>query len=166
MAERTSIAAQQRTDEPWERDAHEIRRHIAAERESITDTVSKLGDRLQQSVDWREYVADYPAVALGLAAGTGILLSAVFTREPSPQERIMDAIAELTEDLTGRISGVAGDVIRRKIIPSRTLMAAATTLIFKSMVTLAKRKIEDAGRGGTVQRPIIDQRTTEALSKL
>jgi len=121
---------------------------------------------MHRSVDWREYVADYPVVALGLAAGTGILLSAVFTREPSPQERIMDAFADLAEDLTERISGVAGDVITRKIGPRETMKAAATALIFKSMVAFAKRRIDETNAIESVERPDISRRTSEALSKL
>lgn len=166
MAERTNLATQRSPDESGERSAYEIRRNIAAERETISDTVDKLGDRLQQTFDWREYVAEYPAVALGLAAGTGILLSAVFRREPSPQERIMDAIAELTEDLTDRISDAAGDVITRKIIPGRTVKAAATAMIAKVAIDFAKRRIGEAIAGQRVEVRDIPTREQEALARL
>ena len=166
MAERTNVATQRSPDESGERSANEIRRNIAAERETISDTVDKLGDRLQQTFDWREYVVEYPAVALGLAAGTGILLSAVFRREPSPQERIMDAIAELTEDLTDRISDAAGNVITRKIIPVRTVKAAATAMIAKAAIDFAKRKIGEAIASQHVEGRDIPTREQEALAKL
>jgi len=45
MAERTKLATYRRAQEPGERSADEIRRSIAAERETITDTVDKLGGR-------------------------------------------------------------------------------------------------------------------------
>lgn len=162
MAEGTNLAIQRSTQDSGERSADEIRRHIAAERETISDTVDKLGGRLQQAFDWREYVAEYPAVALGLAAGTGILLSAVFKREPTPQERIMQAVADLTDDLTDRISGVAGDVIQRTLIPKRTVKAAAIAMVGRAAFEFAKRKVSEAvanqgtdgrnipGRGGEV----------------
>ena len=144
MAERTNLATQLSIDESGERSAEEIREDIALERETISETVDKLGDRIQQTFDWREYVAEYPAVALGLAAGTGILLSAVFRHEPTPQERIVDALADLTEDLTERISGVAGDVITRKMVSGRTVKAAVTAFVAKAAIDFAKRKFGEA----------------------
>ncbi|HSO73686.1 MAG TPA: hypothetical protein VLU47_02520 [Blastocatellia bacterium] len=169
MAERTNLATRLGIDESGERSAEEIREDIAAERETISETVDKLGDRIQQTFDWREYVAEYPAVALGLAAGTGLLLSGVFTREPTPQERIVDALADLTEDLTERISGIAGDVITRKIIPGRTVKAAVTAIVAKAAIDFAKRKIGEAvTSNGHVERERMREltREREALATL
>ena len=164
MAERTNLATQLGIDESGDRSAKEIRQDIAAERETISETVDKLGDRIQQTFDWREYVAEYPAVALGLAAGTGLLLSAVFTREPTPQERIVDAIADLTEDLTDRISSVAGGVIARKMIPGRTVRAAVTALVARAAIDFAKRKIGEAVAANGRAEP--GERTTRELEAL
>src|SRR5882762_11698734 len=101
MAERTNVAIQQRVrEDPPDRSAVAIRQDIAAKRESISETVDKLGERIHETFDWHEYVAEYPAVALGLAAGAGFLVAWIFKRKPSPQERIMDAVADLTEDMT------------------------------------------------------------------
>jgi ElaB/YqjD/DUF883 family membrane-anchored ribosome-binding protein len=158
MAEGTNLAIQRSTQDSGERSADEIRRHIAAERETISDTVDKLGGRLQQAFDWREYVAEYPAVALSLAAGTGILLSAVFKREPTPQERIMQAVADLTDDLTERIGDVAGDVIKRSITPQRTVKAVATGLVARAAIEFAKRKVSEAVVSRPVERRNIPRR--------
>lgn len=165
MAERTNLATQRSADESGERSAQEIRRNIAAERETITDTVDKLGHRLQQTFDWREYIAAYPGVALGLAAGTGILVSAVFARKPTPQERIMDAVAELTEDLTDRVSGIAGDVITRKLIPGRTVKAAMTAMIAKAAIDFATRKISESAAERVAERDV-PTREQKALAQL
>jgi ElaB/YqjD/DUF883 family membrane-anchored ribosome-binding protein len=150
MAERTNLATYRRAQEPGERSVDEIRRSIAAERETITDTVDKLGGRLQQAFDWREYVAEYPALALGVAAGTGILLSAVFKREPTPRERIMNAVADLTDDLTDRLADVAGDVFKRAITPQRTVKAVATGLVARAAIEFAKRTVTET----VVRRPV------------
>lgn len=166
MAERTNLATQRSTDESGERSAYEIRQNIAAERETITDTVDKLGDRLQQTFDWREYVAEYPAVALGLAAGTGLLVSAIFARNPTPQERIMDAVAEMTEDLTDRVSGMAGALITRKLIPGRTVKAAVTAMVAKAALDFAKRKIGETVAGERVELRDIPTREEKALAQL
>jgi hypothetical protein len=166
MAERTNLATQRSIDESGERSADEIRRDIAAERETITDTVDKLGDRLQQTFDWREYVAAYPVVALSLAAGTGILVSAVFAHKPTPQERIMDAVAEMTEDLTDRVSGLAGDMITRKLVSGRTVKAALTAMIAKAAVDFAKRKIAEAGAREDIELRDVPTREEKALAQL
>jgi ElaB/YqjD/DUF883 family membrane-anchored ribosome-binding protein len=140
MAERSNLATQRRADEMDDRSAREIREDIAAKRETISETVDKLGERIHQTLDWREYVAEYPAVALGLAAGVGFLVSGIFKREPSPQERIMDAVADITDDLTDRISDVAGDVIKRKLVSGRTVKAAILAMVTKAAVDFAKQK--------------------------
>ena len=126
MAERTDVATRMREDETFERSAEEIRLDIAARRESISETVDRLGDRIHETLDWREYVAEYPYVALGLAAGLGFLVAGIFKikREPTPRERIYDALAEITEDLTDRVRGSIEDVVPKKGGPGRTIKAA------------------------------------------
>ncbi|HSE38965.1 MAG TPA: hypothetical protein VLG74_16810 [Blastocatellia bacterium] len=142
MVERTNVAIQQRApEEEPDRSTVAIRHDIAAKRESISETVDKLGDRLQKTLDWREYVAEYPAVALGLAAGAGFLVAGIFKRNPTPRERIMDAFAELTEDMTDRMGGVVAGVIQKKVVSSRTMKAAATAAIAKALVDIAKKQI-------------------------
>jgi ElaB/YqjD/DUF883 family membrane-anchored ribosome-binding protein len=159
MVERLDLAAQPEIRDSGDRSANEIRRKIAMERETIKDTVDKLSGRLQQSLDWREYVGAHPAVALGLAAGTGLLLSAIFKRERSPGERIKQAVADLAEDLTERVSGVAGDAINRSRPAERTLKAAATTLAAQAAIDFVKRKIgEQGGAGRRIERTPISTR--------
>ena len=63
MVERTSLTKQgDETDS--ERSAREIRQDIAAKRDSIADTVDRLSDRFQRTLDWRTYAAEYPFVAM------------------------------------------------------------------------------------------------------
>jgi ElaB/YqjD/DUF883 family membrane-anchored ribosome-binding protein len=57
-----------------ERSSDEIERDIAATRESITQTVEQIGDRLHQAVDWRSYLERHPWAALAAAAGLGLML--------------------------------------------------------------------------------------------
>jgi len=145
MAERTNVATLQRVqDETSDRSAVAIRQDIAAKRESISDTVDKLGERIHETFDWREYVAEYPAVALGLAAGTGFLVAGIFKRTPSPQERILDAVADLTEDMTDRVGGVMAEVIQKKMFSGRTVKAAATAMIVKAGVDFLKKQLAGA----------------------
>jgi ElaB/YqjD/DUF883 family membrane-anchored ribosome-binding protein len=147
MAERTNVAILQRVrDEAPDRSAEVIRQDIAATRETISETVDKLGERIHQTFDWREYIAQYPAVALGVAAGLGFVVAGIFKRKPTPQERIMEAVAELTEDMTGRVGDVMAGVIQKKVISGSTLKAAAGALATKAAVDFLKKQF-----GGAIQ---------------
>jgi ElaB/YqjD/DUF883 family membrane-anchored ribosome-binding protein len=150
MAERNNIATQTRAgDDDDARSAEAIRQDIAAKRDTISETVDKLGDRIHESLDWREYLADYPMVALGLAAGVGFLVSGIFKHRPTPQERIMDAVADITEDLTDRVSSVAGSALKKKLISGKTVKAALTATVTKAALDFAKQKAQGilAGNG-------------------
>src|SRR6266446_4847783 len=152
MAERTNVATLQRVqDETSDRSAVAIRQDIAAKRESISETVDKLGERIHETFDWHEYVAEYPAVALGLAAGAGFVVAGMFKRNPTPQQRILDAVADLTEDMTDRIGDVMSGVIQKKLVSGRTLRAAATAMIAKAAVDLLKKQISGAIAGDNSQ---------------
>ncbi|MFY9553912.1 MAG: hypothetical protein WAV47_04225 [Blastocatellia bacterium] len=154
MAERTNVAIQQRVqNEIPDRSATVIRQDIAAKRESISETVDKLGDRIQETLDWREYVAEYPAVALGVAVGVGFVVSGVFKRKPTPRQRIMDAVAELTEDMSDRAGEVMSGVIQKKLLSGRTVKAAATAMVTKAAVDFVKRQLKGAVLGDGAQRP-------------
>jgi ElaB/YqjD/DUF883 family membrane-anchored ribosome-binding protein len=141
MAETTNLATQRAQGEAAERSAEEIRQDIAAKRETISETVDKLSERIHQTLDWREYVGQYPIVALGVAAGVGFLVAGIFKHRPTPQERIADAIAELTEDLTDRISDIAGDTLKKKFISGKTVKAAITGVITKAAIDYAKGQV-------------------------
>jgi ElaB/YqjD/DUF883 family membrane-anchored ribosome-binding protein len=152
MAERNDLATRMRVsdDEP-ERSALEIRQDIAAKRDSISETVDKLGDRIHETLDWREYIADYPYVALGVAAGLGFIVSGIFKRRPTPRDRIMDALAETLEDVTGNLRGSVEEVVgKRKGGLGKTAKAALTATITKAAIDFAKGKANEmlAGRSG------------------
>lgn len=148
MAERTNLATQPGfQDTTVDRSAFAIRQDIAAKRESISETVDKLGDRLQETFDWHEYVAAYPVVALGLAAGAGFLIAGVFKRKPTPQQRIHEAVAELTEDLADRVGGVMAGVIQKKMFSGGAVKAAATTMLAKVAVDFLKSRLSSAMAG-------------------
>ena len=141
MAERPNVAIQQRESEEVSRSAQAIRNDIAAKRESISETVDKLGDKISQTFDWREYVAEYPAIALGLSAGCGFLLAGIFKRRPTPRERILDAIAEVTEETKDRVQDALTGLIQKRLISGTTLKAAITTMATKAAVDLVKQKL-------------------------
>ena len=153
MAETTHVATQRRaeSDTP-ERSAEAIRQDIAAKRDSISETVDKLGERIQETFDWREYVGNYPWVALGLAAGVGFMVAGFFKRQPSPRERIMDAIADVSEDFTDRLRDAIGDAVpAKKSGVGNTLKAALTATVTKAAMDFAKGKASELLTGNRAQ---------------
>jgi len=151
MAEATEITAQKRAldvraeEKPGERSAEAIRHDIAARRESISETVDRLGERIQGSLDWRQHVGNHPIAAVAIAAATGVLLSRLFRPQPSPTERIMDAVAEVVEDVTGqarnKIAGVIGSGIRRGFVKTSigALAAQVVANLVKENLTTSTR---------------------------
>jgi ElaB/YqjD/DUF883 family membrane-anchored ribosome-binding protein len=166
MAERNHLTAPARAEGGTERSAEEIRQDIAAKRESITETVDRLSDRVQQTFDWRTYVADYPLIALGAAAGVGWLLSSIFKPRPSPRERIMDALAESIEDVTDRLRHNLDNLPHQRKGVGRTVKAAATAMVTKAAVDYVKNRLDGAifqQRDGSADRsPYNDQAQTGA----
>jgi ElaB/YqjD/DUF883 family membrane-anchored ribosome-binding protein len=124
------------------RSIDEIRRDIDSRRESISETVGRLGDRIQQSLDWREYVADHPFISIGAAAGVGFLLSGLFRHRPTPRERITDAIAESAEEIADRFRDVLQVLPIGKGGMRRTIKAAAMSFVAKSVADTVKNRIE------------------------
>jgi ElaB/YqjD/DUF883 family membrane-anchored ribosome-binding protein len=144
MAERTDLATKLcATSESTERSAAQIRQNIAEKRESISQTVDELERRIHQTLDWREYLAAHPFVALGVAAGVGFLVSGLLKSKPSPRERIIDALAETVEDITEQFRDAVGQARRRNRGVGRTAMAAAAGALTELAVSLLKSQ---AGR--------------------
>lgn len=146
MAETTEIAAQRRAleirtwEKPIERSAEAIRQDIAARRDSISETVDRLGERIQDNLDWRQQVGNHPIASIAVAAATGALLSSLFRRRPTPTDRIMDAVAEVVEDVTGqarnKIAGVVGSGTRRGFVRTSIGVLAA-----KAVANLVKENL-------------------------
>jgi len=145
MVERDNLSIVRQTPAPeGERSAEEIRQDIAAKRESITETVDRLSDRVQQTFDWHTYVTDYPLVALGAAAGLGYLLSRIFTPKPSPRDRIMEAIADSVDDFKDQFSGYLDVVPKKKGQAGTTIKAAATALLTKAATDYVKNRVSES----------------------
>lgn len=139
MAERIDIVG--RTPDTGPRSAQEIREDIAAKREAITETVDRLGERIHQTLDWHSYVAEHPYIAIGAAAGLGVLVSGIFKRRPSPRDRMIDALAETIEDITDRVRGNLDEVIRTKSAsPTNRIKTVFTGIATAYLADLVKKK--------------------------
>lgn len=86
------ITEKTKTDDQRSSDA--IRREIAAKKEDLADTVDQLGEVIKEKADWRSYVRDYPLAALGVAAGVGLIASAIFKSRRDPIERLVNSVSQ------------------------------------------------------------------------
>lgn len=79
-----------------ERDAEDLRQRIVAQEEKISTHFEEFSQKIKNSMDWRQYVEDYPVATLSIAAGLGLLASRMVPRPepPSPVDRISGAIQE------------------------------------------------------------------------
>ena len=142
MAERNDLIKSVDGDDE-DRSTQSIRRDIAARRESITDTVDELSDRVNAALDWRTYVAEHPLIAVGVTAGLGCTVAALVKRSRSPQDRIMDALADGVEDLAGRFKDGIGTLpLMRRARVGRILWSIGSTIV-TAAITKALKEAPD-----------------------
>jgi ElaB/YqjD/DUF883 family membrane-anchored ribosome-binding protein len=144
-----------------ERGSEDIRQDIAKEKESISQTVEQIDDRIKEKIDWRGYVKDSPYWALGAAAGLGYLASRMFIRRTTPMERIMRPIAEGVRDsLGGMLAGAAGSGLIKVTLMGIATKAAANWIMNATSTAVASRGAgprPQTGQGSTVS-PRVDSK--------
>lgn len=77
-----------------ERTSEEIQQSIVAKEQDIAESVKEIGERIKEKLDWREYVGQSPYVAMGIAAGIGLLASRMVPKRPTAIGRIMATAGE------------------------------------------------------------------------
>jgi len=121
------------------RNPEQLRNEIESSKEAITDTIKRLDEHIHRAVDWRAQVREHPFVALGAAAVGGVLLAGMFSRKPSPRDRIVDAIADSVEDITDRVRNRVGSQLTRTMTGS-LLKTAVTTVVAKKLTEYLHQK--------------------------
>jgi ElaB/YqjD/DUF883 family membrane-anchored ribosome-binding protein len=152
MAETNEIYNEATTE--TERSAEEIQKNILAKEQDITDSVREIGERIQEKLDWREYVGQTPFAALGIAAGLGVLASRMVPKRPTAMQRVMGTVGE---EVGNRIGGILRGAGRTAF--GLSLWSIASTLA----VGFAKRAVSKAilGEGSRVNSPPRRDSTTE-----
>jgi len=143
MAERDEVAARRRVlDERIpDRNAQSIRDDIAAKRETITETVDRLGEQIQETLDWRTYVAGHPLIGVGIAALGGFLAAGLIAgRHRSSTDRLMDAVADTVEDVTGRFRDRMHQSLGSGRDTRRVIALAAASVLSKVAIESISRK--------------------------
>jgi hypothetical protein len=142
-----------------ERSTEDIRQDIAKEKESISQAIEQIGERVKKKMDWRGYVRDSPYWALGAAAGLGYLASRGLTKRPTPVEQIMRPIAEeLRRSLGGLLAGAAGSGLIKVTLISIATKAAANWIENASSTNVARggSLAQPQTRGGSTVRQEVD----------
>src|SRR5262245_58693989 len=143
MAERADLTAPEGRESVPDlpRRAEDIRQDIAARRAALAQTMDRLGDKVEQTFDWRTYVFDFPIVALGVAAGIGVVASRVFKPKPSPGQRVLEALADGVEDATRQLRNNFAESTGKAVGVGATVKAAATALVTKALTDYLKNRL-------------------------
>ena len=120
------MAATNTREPDVERSTDDIRRDIAKKEENLSRTVEQIGERIQEKLDWREYVKDSPYWALGAVVGLGFLASGMFRTRTTAVERIMNSVAgEVRGSLHGLRTLAAGPGLIKVTLLGLATKAAA-----------------------------------------
>ena len=105
-------------------DIDRVTQAMDATRESIRDTVDELKGRVQETADWRNYVAARPitslliAVACGLAAARIVVPAVRFAKLLAPRIIKRTPPPGLAATWAARLSGAAGLATQIAALPS------------------------------------------------
>jgi hypothetical protein len=134
------MAANNTKEPDVERSTEDIRRDIAKKGENLSRTIEQLGERIQEKLDWREYVKDYPYWAVGAAAGLGFLASGIFRTRATPRERIIKSLnGEVRDSLDSLRAGVTGPGLIKVTLLSIAAKAAASWIKNANSTAMAGR---------------------------
>ncbi len=89
-----------RNKEAVDRSTEELRNDITAQRESISQIVGRLENKVNDKLDWRKYFYEYPYASVGVAVGAGFLASRLLKKRPS--HKLADALLDSAERLMDR----------------------------------------------------------------
>ena len=140
-----------------ERSSAKIRNDIAARRESISQTVDQLGERIHEVFDWKGYVRRYPYEAVGVAFGTGLVVATLLRRKSSPMDRVVDALVDRVEELGDGLRKSVGRVIMKTAAPG-LLRGTLYGLAGKALIQYLQNRVAPAEGNGANLSPGTDWR--------
>jgi len=152
MAVRKHISDTKEADD--DRSTEDIRRDIAKEKENISQAVDQIGERIQEKLEWREYVKESPYLAIGAAAGLGYLVSRAFITRTTPMERIMSSIADEVQQslsgLRGKTSGPGLVKVTLQVFATKAAVSWIKKAISTSVANGGPESHPQAERGSTI----------------
>jgi hypothetical protein len=123
-----------------ERSPDEIRRDIAAKQQEIAVSLERIGDRFEETCDWRAQAARHPYLAALVAAGVGLSVISVF--RPGRRDPARRAVKRANDAVTDAIgSGRPREAPAVDGAPSPWSVLAA--LAVEAGVSLAAAKVRE-----------------------
>jgi hypothetical protein len=85
------------TERGNERSPDRIRQEIAVKRQELAKTVERLGERIEETLDWRYQVARHPLLAMIMAAGVGFVVFNTVGRRRASTNPLLNGAADVAE---------------------------------------------------------------------
>jgi hypothetical protein len=104
-------AANGTTERGNERSPDRIRQDIAVKRQELAKTVERLGERIEETLDWRYQVGRHPLLAMIMAAGVGFV--------------VFNKVGRLRHATANPLLNGAGDVAERVVAGGPTAVKGA-----------------------------------------
>jgi hypothetical protein len=99
------------TERGNERSPDRIRQDIAVKRQELAKTVERLGERIEETLDWRYQVGRHPLLAMIMAAGVGFV--------------VFNKVGRLRHATANPLLNGAGDVAERVVAGGPTAVKGA-----------------------------------------
>ena len=131
-----------------ERSTDDLRQDIKNQKAAIAGTIDQIDSRVHRAADWRAQVADHPFVAIGTAFVVGGLVSRLFRHRPTPQERIMDAVAEGFEDIADSIRNRVVSQVTKGVSSSVLKVVGAALVTRAASAFLTNQAIDERENAG------------------
>jgi hypothetical protein len=139
MVERIGLTSE---EEFPERSPDQILRDIAVKREAISKTVERLGDRIDEMLDWRIQAARHPYVALAVAAGVGFWISGLLKPRSTPARRALDMVSQTLGDVAEGLRGSTNVGSADHVAPTTLKTLLGTAVVRAGLDFLSKRVTE------------------------
>jgi hypothetical protein len=141
-------------DAALDRSPDEILRDIERRRESIARTVEQAGQRVEESLDWREKVRAHPYGSVALVAGTAFLAARLLRRGETPVDRLTTTLSDNVEQVGNSLRRSIDTLGRPRAGIGRTLATTLAAIAMRSIVhSLRKAVVENQNAEPTEGEP-------------
>lgn len=128
-----------------ERSPERIRQDIAVKRQELAKTVERLGERIEETLDWRYQVARHPLLAMIMAAGVGfVVFNKVGRLRHASANPLLNGAGDVAERAGPRGPTSANETLFENLSLGSSLGAALGTAALRVGTTLLAKKIKAA----------------------
>lgn len=118
----------------------------------ITEKTKLSEFKAAPSFDWQACVKDHPYLALGFAAGAGMLLSVLVKPRPAEKKRLVKTLGNHLAGASRRIGREVEGLAEKPARVGNSVRAAAATMATKALKTYLKRRLTNTLTPGHKRR--------------